>query len=104
MSIKNRLYLLLFAIFLVIMTGSIGYYILFGGEPRFIDCIYMTVITLTSVGYGEVFEVTGNVSAEIFSVPNLTMLAILNFRAISSISYMCIGNVFTMDNIFSSET
>ncbi len=54
MNIRNRLYLLLLAIFLVIMTGSIGYYILFGGEPRFIDCMYITVITFTSVGYGEV--------------------------------------------------
>jgi voltage-gated potassium channel len=72
MSIKNRLYLLLFAIFLVIMTGSIGYYILFGGEPKFIDCIYMTVITLTSVGYGEVLEITGNVSAEIFTMVLIT--------------------------------
>jgi len=32
------------------------------------DCVYMTVISLTTVGFGEVIEVTGNVPAEIFTM------------------------------------
>lgn len=54
------------------MAGSTGYYILFGGEPRFIDCVYMTVISLTTVGYGEVIEVTGNIPAQIFTMILIT--------------------------------
>ncbi len=38
---------------MVILTGSVGYYLLFMGEPKIIDCIYMTVISITTVGYGE---------------------------------------------------
>lgn len=68
MSIKKRLYLILFSISLVVLAGSTGYYILFGGEPKFMDCVYMTVISLTTVGFGEVIEVTGNVPAEIFTM------------------------------------
>jgi voltage-gated potassium channel len=68
MSIKKRLYLILFSISLVVLAGSTGYYILFGGEPKFMDCVYMTVISLTTVGFGEVIEVTGNVPAQVFTM------------------------------------
>jgi len=68
MNIKKRLYFVLIAIFIVISAGSIGYYILFGGKPKFMDCIFMTVISLTSVGYGEILQVTGNATAQIFTM------------------------------------
>ena len=72
MSIRKRLYYLLALIFVVIMAGSIGYYIIFDGEPEFLDCLYMTVVSLTTVGYGEVIEVTGNDTAQIFTMVLIT--------------------------------
>lgn len=72
MNILRRLYLILFAIIFVITLGSYGYYLLFRGEHNLMDCIYMTVISLTSVGYGEVIEVTGNMPAEIFTMILIT--------------------------------
>ncbi|MFC1829746.1 potassium channel family protein [Thermodesulfobacteriota bacterium] len=72
MSIKQRLYYVLVTIFFVVIVGSTGYYILFGGKPRFMDCLYMTVISLTSVGYGEVLDITGNIPAEIFTMVLIT--------------------------------
>lgn len=72
MDIKKRLYLLLVMIFLVVLAGSVGYYILNGGEASFIDCVYMTVISITSVGYGEVFKISGNVPAQIFTMLLIT--------------------------------
>lgn len=68
MEIKKRLSLVLVAIFFVIIIGSTGYYIVFGGEPKFIDCLYMTVISITSVGYGEVLDISGNIPAQIFTM------------------------------------
>lgn len=41
----------------LIMTGSIGYMIIEGWE--FMDSLYMTIITLATVGYGEVQQVSG---------------------------------------------
>ncbi|UCD89204.1 MAG: potassium channel protein [Desulfobacterales bacterium] len=72
MSIKRRLYYILVTIFLVVIWGSTGYYILFGGKHNFMDCLYMTVISLTSVGYGEVIEITGNIPAQIFTMVLIT--------------------------------
>lgn len=42
------------AILVVLHGGAIGYYLLGGGKWTFADCVYMTVITLTTVGYGEI--------------------------------------------------
>ena len=68
MEIYRRLNVVLIAIFLVILGGSTGYYFLFGGEPKFMDCVYMTVISLTTVGYGEVIDVSSSVPAQIFTM------------------------------------
>ncbi|MEJ2220206.1 MAG: potassium channel family protein [Desulfobacterales bacterium] len=68
MIIRKRLYHLLVLIFLVIMAGSVGYYIIFNGEAEFLDCVYMTVISLTTVGYSETIKVTGNDTAQIFTM------------------------------------
>jgi voltage-gated potassium channel len=42
------------ALALVIFLGSLGYYLLGDGRWDFSSCLYMTVITLTTVGFGEV--------------------------------------------------
>jgi voltage-gated potassium channel len=72
MSIKRRLYYLIFLIFVVILAGSTGYYLMFGAQPRFMDCVYMTVVSLTTVGYGEVLPITGNVPAQIYTMVLIT--------------------------------
>jgi len=68
MDIKKRLLLMGVSVFLVISAGSTGFYVLFGGKERFIDCVYMTVISITTVGYGEVISISGNIPAEIFTM------------------------------------
>jgi voltage-gated potassium channel len=54
------------------MAGSLGYYILFGGTQRFMDCLFMTVISLTTVGYGEVIPIRGHFASEIFTMLLIT--------------------------------
>lgn len=44
-----------------IIVGSYGYYVLSGFESTFIDCFYMTMITLSTVGFTEVIT-TGNLA------------------------------------------
>jgi len=86
MSIRKRLYFLLVLIFLVIMAGSTGYYIIFDGEPGFLDCLYMTVVSLTTVGYGEIIQVTGNTTAEIFTMILITFGMGIILYGISSLT------------------
>lgn len=61
--IKRLILLILFLIFFNLF-GTIGYMILL--DVSFIDGLYMTVITISTVGYTEVAEMTKN--AQIFSI------------------------------------
>ena len=40
----------------VVFIGATGYYLIGGGRWAFSDCAYMTIITITTVGYGETLE------------------------------------------------
>jgi len=95
MDIKKRLYYILFVIFLVVLAGSCGYYILYGGKPKYMDCLYMTVISLTSVGYGEILEVTGNVPAQIFTMLLITVGMGIILYAISTLTAIVIEGELT---------
>lgn len=68
MDISKRLILVLLMILTVVSIGSTGYYVLYEGNRRFMDCLYMTVITLTSIGYGEITPVSGDIRAEIYTI------------------------------------
>jgi len=72
MEIKQRFYLILIAVFNVFIVGTIGYYTIFSGNQKLLDCAYMTVISLTTVGYGEVIQITGNPAAQIFTMLLIT--------------------------------
>jgi voltage-gated potassium channel len=47
--------------------GVTGYMIIGGEEHGFIDAIYMTVITLTTVGFGEVIDLSNNPEGRVFT-------------------------------------
>jgi voltage-gated potassium channel len=49
----RRLFAALGVFVTLVMCGSAGYYVLGHGRWKFDDCIYMTVITISTVGFGE---------------------------------------------------
>lgn len=53
------------AIFLI---GTIGYRIISNGESSWIDCAYMTLITLASVGYGEITVHSDTAGGRVFTM------------------------------------
>ncbi len=95
MLIKTRLNKLLLMIGMVVIVGSIGYYIIFEGEPKFIDCVYMTVISITSVGYGEVLQIAGNVPAQLFTMLLITFGMGVILYAISTLTAILIEGELT---------
>jgi voltage-gated potassium channel len=52
MKIKNKLYNVLFLTFVLLTVGATGYMLL--GDYSIIDALYMTVITISTVGFREV--------------------------------------------------
>jgi voltage-gated potassium channel len=55
-SLKNRLLAGLLLLIATIVGGAGGYYAIGRGAWTFMDCLYMTVITVTTVGYGETLK------------------------------------------------
>lgn len=66
---------------LVFAVGILGYAILAWPEAGLVDIVYMTVITLTTVGFGEVIDLSGSPSGRVF-----TMLLIVG--GVGSILYL----------------
>ena len=54
-------------IVLVVLVGVVGYSVLGGAEYTVFDAIYMTMITLTTVGYGEVIDLSNNPAGRLFT-------------------------------------
>jgi voltage-gated potassium channel len=52
-SFQKRLLAGLLVMLVVIIGGGMGFYAIGRGEWPFFDCLYMTVITVTTVGFGE---------------------------------------------------
>lgn len=52
----------------VFLIGTIGYRVLGEGEYSWLSCAYMTVITITTVGYDETLPVTGDPVMMIFTM------------------------------------
>lgn len=66
--IRRRLTIALAALVIVTGIGIIGFSIIGGRGHSLVDAIYMTVITLTTVGFGEIIDMSHNPAARLFTV------------------------------------
>jgi voltage-gated potassium channel len=56
------------ALFLVMLIGTFGYRLIGGDSYSWIDCFYMTFITVATIGFGEIVDLTDNPAGRIFTV------------------------------------
>ncbi|MDY0781046.1 potassium channel protein [Tenacibaculum sp. IB213877] len=88
--LQSRLYKAIFFTALTLFIGIVGYELFFGYS--FIDALYMTVITVTTVGFGELHPFT--VGEKIFTV-GLIISSLFTFGyAVSSFSEYLISGTF----------
>jgi voltage-gated potassium channel len=89
------------ALFAITAIGSIGFYIIGGDEHSFVDAVYMTVITLTTVGYGEIIDMTNNPAGRIFTLGLLMVgMGIVAYSVPLLAAFFIEGNLL---NIFSGR-
>jgi voltage-gated potassium channel len=96
MLLRSRLWTAMKGIFLLLFFGSVGYLVL--GRlhaagilaPRIespwglLDCVYMTVITVSTIGYGEIMELTHLPIVRIYTIVLILTAMILVAYSVSS--------------------
>jgi len=82
--IKNKKFWIIIYFLSLIIIGSIGYYSIGGSDWTLLDSLYMTIITLASVGYGEVHELDdlGKIWSILLIIFGVTGIGVL-FRTIN---------------------
>jgi voltage-gated potassium channel len=86
MNRKYRLLLSLGLFIFVLVVGVSGFKILGGEDWSFLDSLYMTVITLSTVGYEEVSDLNANPAARVFAVVFILLCVGTIAFAVSSIT------------------
>ena len=57
------------ALIAVLVVGTVGYWLITQQQYSFLDTFYMTIITISTIGFGEVIDVSAIPAGRIFGVP-----------------------------------
>lgn len=68
MNLRRRFLMAVFALAAILVGSTAGYLVLGGHEVTFLQAIYMAVITLSGVGYGEIIDTTHNAPLRVFNI------------------------------------
>lgn len=52
----------------ILLIGTMGYWVIGGKQDSFVNTFYMTFITIATIGYGEIIDLSGNVGGRVFTV------------------------------------
>lgn len=52
----------------VLSIGTIGYWFIAGKQRAILDCLYMTIITISTIGFSEIIDLSGNVTGRVFTM------------------------------------
>lgn len=67
-SVVRNLFYALVALALVLLVGTVGYRLLGGTHYSWVDCFYMTFITIASIGFSEVVDLSQYEYGRLFTV------------------------------------
>ncbi|NWF77887.1 MAG: two pore domain potassium channel family protein [Chloroflexi bacterium] len=62
LKIYRRFVLAAVILIAILLIGTVGYWFIGGKQYSFVDTLYMTVITITTIGFGEIIDLSGNVA------------------------------------------
>ena len=67
-DIGKRLKNIVLIIVLIILIGMLGYKVIGGADVTLLDALYMTAITITTVGYSDVVGAGSTTAGKIFTI------------------------------------
>jgi voltage-gated potassium channel len=82
--IAQRLLFPLFTFVLVMAIGTAGYQMIGGPQTSLVDALYMTYITIATIGYGEIVDLSHSPGGRIFTI-FIAAAGIVNFTYMMSV-------------------
>jgi len=89
LNLKRKLIGTGIALLTILSIGTFGYYFLAEGKYSLFNCLYMTVITITTIGFAEIVEMHDHIPLRLFTM-------VLAFLGIGLLTYF----VSTLSVIF----
>jgi voltage-gated potassium channel len=78
----------------ILVIGTFGYRLLSGSQYSYIDCFYMTFITIATIGYGEVVDMSNNPPARIFTmVLAVAGIGVLTYTLMNATAFVVEGRI-----------
>jgi voltage-gated potassium channel len=94
LRVTRQLLFALLALMLVMLAGTLGYRMLGGDQYSWVDCFYMTFITITTIGYTEAVDVTKYEYGRLFTVfIGITGIGVLGYVFSTVTAYMLEGDL-----------
>jgi len=56
------------AVVFILLGGTIGYWLITGRQSSLFDAFYMTLITITTIGYGEIIDLSNHPAGRVFTI------------------------------------
>lgn len=98
LDIKERLIKFFIYLSIPIISGILGYYIIYGNTYSWLDYLYMTVITISTVGFSEIIDTSNYPEARILTMIILVSGMGIMLYAVSSITAFVVDG--TVQNIW----
>jgi voltage-gated potassium channel len=67
-QISRRIAVTVALVLSVFVVGAMGYRAISDGASSWLDCLYMTVITVTTIGYGEIVDLAHHPGGRVFTM------------------------------------
>jgi voltage-gated potassium channel len=91
---SRRMTLTMLAFGLLLVIGTLGYKVLSKDDPSLFNCLYMTVITVTTIGYSEVVEISHSTSGRLFTMLiAISGIGLLTYLLSQITAYVIEGNL-----------
>ena len=67
-EIQGKIIAALLSLITILSVGTIGYWLIGDGEYLVLDCFYMTIITISTIGFMEVIVISDNPQGRVFTI------------------------------------
>ncbi|MEE8350112.1 MAG: potassium channel protein [Acidobacteriota bacterium] len=67
-EIHRKILAAVLSLIIVLAVGTTGYWLIGGPQYSWLDCLYMTIITISTIGFTEIIDLSNNPQGRLFTI------------------------------------